>query len=490
MPLHVKILSGNAEPRTAVFQQDFTLGRHGSCDIRFQDNVVSRFHAEVSFDGQWWWLKDLHSRNGTFLNGQKISLEKLPDRSSVQLGQGGPVLEFLVQDERPARDENESGPEPDELESETQIIRHFFEGADGEQAGEKTLMFRRAFRKAHKKKSRKYLALIAVSVLLLSAAAGVIYYQKDRISRLRATAIDIFYSMKVLELQIAHLEDLLSREKAAGARVAALRVKKDKFHELEQTYERFVKDLGVYQGLPPQDRVILKVARIFGECDVNVPKGFSMEVKKYIDKWRRTGRLKRAMDRAIRKGYDRVVTEIFSEYGVTPYFLFLGLQESGFNEKAIGPKTRYGYAKGAWQFIPMTAKQYGLKLGPLYKKRKYDPLDQRFNFVLATRAAAKYIRDLYNTEAQASGLLVMAAYNWGHNRVRKIIRRMPEDPRKRNFWHLLQFTRIPKETYDYIFYIFSAAVVCEDPALFGFDMQCGSVPGMEGDGVNVQGRGI
>ena len=45
---------------------------------------------------------------------------------------------------------------------------------------------------------------------------------------------------------------------------------------------------------------------------------------------------------------------------------------------------------------------------------------------------------------------------------------MPENPRERNFWELLRHHRIPKETYDYVFYIFSAAVICENPGMFGF----------------------
>jgi len=460
-----------------VFDQNVTIGRHPSNDIHFDDPRVSRFHAEVIFDGQWWWIRDLNSKNGTYLNGKKIEFERLPLRGIIELGLGGPTFETTI----PKKINEEFEPDriEDGLQSETQIIRHFFEGSDGKDAGDKTLMFRRAFKRAQKKKTQKYLIASVVSIFLLLTATGVIYYQKTKINRLRSVAVDIFYSMKVLELEIAHLQDLIAKRPSNAPEVRVLKNKKTKLKDLKKAYDNFVKDLGIYQGLPPKERLILRVARIFGECEVNVPKGFSKEVKNYIEKWRNSGRLKRGLNRAIRKGYDRLVSQIFSQHGITPYFLFLGLQESGFNEKAVGPKTKYGYAKGPWQFIPITAKQYGLRLGPLYKKRVYDPLDERFNFRKATIAAAKYIKDLYNTEAQASGLLVMAAYNWGHNRVRKIIRKMPKDPQHRNFWNLLKIAKIPKETYDYIFYIFSAAVICENPKLFNFDLQCGALPPLE-----------
>ena len=83
----------------------------------------------------------------------------------------------------------------------------------------------------------------------------------------------------------------------------------------------------------------------------------------------------------------------------------------------------------------------------------------------------KYIRDLNNTQAQASGLLVMASYNWGENNIRQIISKMPENPRERNFWRLLAQKEIPRETYDYVS-IVSAAVICENPRLFGFNVEC------------------
>jgi len=85
--------------------------------------------------------------------------------------------------------------------------------------------------------------------------------------------------------------------------------------------------------------------------------------------------------------------------------------------------------------------------------------------------AARYIKDLYSTDAQASGLLVISCYNWGEGRVLPLVRSMPENPRERNFWQLLAKHRdqIPPETYDYVFYIVSAAVIGENPRLFGFD---------------------
>jgi hypothetical protein len=66
----------------------------------------------------------------------------------------------------------------------------------------------------------------------------------------------------------------------------------------------------------------------------------------------------------------------------------------------------------------------------------------------------------------------MASYNWGQTRVNRLLKSMPDNPEERNFWQLLKKHRdqIPRETYDYVLYIFSATVVGENPELFGFDI--------------------
>ena len=53
---------------------------------------------------------------------------------------------------------------------------------------------------------------------------------------------------------------------------------------------------------------------------------------------------------------------------------------------------------------------------------------------------------------------------------RNLLRSMPANPRERNFWKVLEKHReqVPKQTYDYVLYIVAAAVIGENPRLFGF----------------------
>ena len=66
---------------------------------------------------------------------------------------------------------------------------------------------------------------------------------------------------------------------------------------------------------------------------------------------------------------------------------------------------------------------------------------------------------------------------------------MPENPQERNFWRLLARKNVPKQTYDYVLSIFSAAVICENPRLFGFDVECPLAQALAASGVAAGASG-
>ncbi len=468
----VQVVRGQAGEREKRFTAGFVVGRSRECDLRIADSCVSRHHLRVDFKGGQCWIKDLESANGTFLNGERIQEAPLPDCADIELGKGGALLSLSVEREELPKAEEELPVQTPDLSTETQIIRHYFEKKPDEDMGDQTMMFQRAFHRVQKKKSRKYQAAIGAVLLLLIAAGSVIIYQTQKINRLRATAESIFYTTKSLELQIAKLEQIVLVN-ADPKQAAELQAKRLKLKDMGTEYDNFVKELGIYKKAPQDEQLILRVARTFGECDASAPKGFVDEVRRYIQMWKKTDRLKTALGRAKEKGYGWLIMRVMSDGNLPPEYFYLALQESNFDERAVGRETGYGFAKGMWQFISVTANQYGLKTGPLHNQGVYDPIDERFDFVKSTVAASRYIKDLSASDAQASGLLVMASYNWGEGNVRKIIQKMPENPRERNFWRLLAYKDIPRETYDYVFSIVSAAVICEDPKYFGFDgLEC------------------
>ncbi len=470
-----RVATRNGKENERRFAATFTVGRAADCGLQILDPAVDPHHAQVLFDGIVWWVRHIGKAGGTYVDGAPIQLVPLTGEVKVELGKGGPVISLTVTERgtseatEPEATRRGSGATP--LLSEAEIIERYIRPAGDGPAGKQTMMFRAAFERVQKKSSRRYHLVIGAILLVLVGAGGVIAYQRQKLHRLRATAERLFYTTKTFELRTARLEELVVMQ-ADPAQVAALGDSRARLKHMESEYDAFVQELGVYARVSERQRYILRVARRFGECEVNVPKEFIAEVERYIERWRENERLANALRRAKQNGYGSVITRAFTEGNLPPQYIYLALQESNFNDQAVGPPTRYGFAKGIWQFISPTAHKYGLQIGPLYDQNAYDPRDDRFDLPKATRAAVKYIRELTTTEAQASGLLAMASYNWGEGNVRSIIASMPENPQERNFWRLLAHHDVPAETYDYVLSIFSAAVICENPHFFGFDVEC------------------
>lgn len=470
-PLRLRVKQGAGWSQEMIFTHPLRVGRSPDCEVQISERAVSKFHVEFHPEGSNWFATDLQSANGTYINGKRIQRVLLPPSGRLELGQGGPVLWVATGDALPAS-AHEIPLKKDEPESVTEIIAKYDRSSkDGDEEGEHTQQMRRAFKRVKAQRSRRYKLLIAISIFLLVASGTIALLQYWKVQELKGTASDIFYAMKQLELQIARLEEMISTT-ANAKQMEEIIAKRQQVRNLELSYDRFIDQIGVYQaGMNEQDRAVFRIARLFGECEAAMPEEFLAEVKKYIQKWKMTDRLVTSLRRAEENGYTFTVANTLIGRNLPPQFFFLALKESGFDPRAVGPKTRLGYAKGIWQFMAPTAEEYGLKPGPLKLDGVYDPLDERYHFEKATEAAARYLKRLYTTDAQASGLLVMASYNWGEGNVIKLIRQMPQNPKDRNFWKLLKSYKIPQETYDYVFYIVSAAVIADNPKLFGFEFK-------------------
>jgi len=77
-----------------VFFEAFRVGRDESCEVRFDDPLVSRRHAEIRFEHGRWWVVDLASRNGTRLDGRLVERAPLPPTCSIQLYDAAPALDL------------------------------------------------------------------------------------------------------------------------------------------------------------------------------------------------------------------------------------------------------------------------------------------------------------------------------------------------------------------------------------------------------------
>lgn len=449
-------------------QRKITIGSSAKSDLSFPgEGVVAGKHAVLLFDHGTWqlipqdghriWLDDRPiTRPQTVQPGAMIFLGKL-------MGPG-----FRILQTGPA----EAPPLPSSL-REWRTHRTSLMASAARAASEKPYqrrVVRRWLSRMSRKHRRRLQLLGAVSGVLILGSAGILYHQERRLSRFRGLAEEIFYQMKSIELQISRAEQLVAvtGDSTVLEQNNALW---QEFDKLEEQYDAYLRELGYGpEQMPEDERIILRMARVFGECELNAPEDFVGRVRVYINKWKTTPRFRTAITHALESGYVHYISETLIKAHLPAHFFYLAMQESDFDRNRCGPRTKYGIAKGMWQFIPTTAVYFGLRLGPLVEVRRPDPEDERHNFKKSTEAAAKYLKFLYTTEAQASGLLVMASYNWGQTKVRRLINELPQNPRERNFWTLTQKYKLPRETRDYVFYIFAAAVIGENPRLFGFDL--------------------
>ena len=144
--------------------------------------------------------------------------------------------------------------------------------------------------------------------------------------------------------------------------------------------------------------------------------------------------------------YIPTIKKLISEAGIPQVFLFMAMAESNFSLHAKSSKK----AVGLWQFMPQTAKKFGLRIDEYVDERK-DPIK-------STKAAIKYLKYLHSRFGR--WYLAALAYNAGEGSVERAIKRAKTkklsiliDPKKRY---------LPKESRRYIRKIIALALIAND----------------------------
>jgi membrane-bound lytic murein transglycosylase D len=143
-----------------------------------------------------------------------------------------------------------------------------------------------------------------------------------------------------------------------------------------------------------------------------------------------------------------LIEPILRHYGIPEDFKYIPLIESGFDNRARSPRG----AAGIWQFMPGTAREYGLRVG--------HGKDDRLNARKSTIAACKYLKELY--AEFNSWTLVAAAFNAGSPRVAKAINRK----NKGNYF----FMHFNRETASYVYKLVAIKEVIDRPEPSGQSM--------------------
>jgi len=128
--------------------------------------------------------------------------------------------------------------------------------------------------------------------------------------------------------------------------------------------------------------------------------------------------------------YFQLIDNIFAQYGLPRELKYLAVIESNLNTAA----TSWVGAGGPWQFMPYTARDYGLVV-----TRDYD---ERRDYIKSTHAAARYLLTLY--KQMHDWLLVIAAYNGGPGRVYDAMKKSGS----KDFWTLQYY--LPLESRNHV----------------------------------------
>lgn len=208
--------------------------------------------------------------------------------------------------------------------------------------------------------------------------------------------------------------------------------------------------LHLADGAPPraghEGLTLLKDELIF-----DFPLVENEQVRAYIDHYTGEGRevFARLLQRAER--YIPFMRRIFQEEGLPQDLTYLALVESGFNPHAYS----HAHAAGPWQFIQSTAEIYGLN--------NDEWRDERRDFEKSTRAAARFLSELYD-RFDGDWYLAVAAYNAGGGR---ISRAMDENGAE-DFWELCDNSSLRDETRNYVPKLLAVLTIVRDPAAYGF----------------------
>ena len=159
------------------------------------------------------------------------------------------------------------------------------------------------------------------------------------------------------------------------------------------------------------------------------------------------GFMENALGRASQ--YLPMVRQVFAEEGVPSDLAYLAVIESGYRNEA---KSR-AKAVGMWQFIRSTGRIYGMKATAWVEERR-DP-------VKATRAAARYLKRLY--EITGDWYLAASSYNAGPLTLERAIQNVGT----RNFWDLARSRWLRTETKNYIPELCAAILVGRNPERYG-----------------------
>jgi soluble lytic murein transglycosylase-like protein len=261
-----------------------------------------------------------------------------------------------------------------------------------------------------------------------------------------------------VEQQIAQIEAGLS---TGGSKYEDLQRLIDDLGRYEMRVRELQRNLLYELGIRNQEydfieQEIKAVMAEFGAERYIVPPDFVEQVIRFTKQLQVRDRDITARALAAHKDLE-TVRRILEQENVPPDLVYMALVESDFLTNSVSVKG----AAGLWQFMGITAREYGMVVD--------EKVDDRFDLYKSSRAAGRYLRNLIlDFGSGSSVMLALAAYNAGPERVRRAILCVQDPIEQRNFWYLYKTKALPKETRLYVPKVIAAIIVGRNPQHFGF----------------------
>ena len=193
----------------------------------------------------------------------------------------------------------------------------------------------------------------------------------------------------------------------------------------------------------------------------DLPPWFRQRVRAHVDSLLADPRTKSVIYPRLKQHWPMLSSKL-GQHGLPEELAYVAWVESEYDPSA---HSNVG-AAGLWSFMPRTAREFGLRVGP--------DTDDRLDPALATDAAARYFANLMAEFGHDSFMLALAGYNMGETRLRKVLFDLAQQPgglrpEDRNFWHLYRLKVLKDETLEYVPRILAVAVICHDPGRYGLE---------------------
>ncbi len=460
------------------------IGTGHDCELRYDavaEPKVAPYHSAVVLKDGAYHLIDLDAPGGVRLNGKKVSKAELRSGDKIRFGStGGPEAEVEVVIDAsydPAQDAAEIA-KVLQAGSGASATGQIF-AATAQRIAEERLKaggvrsrktmnhiasavneVSEVVKRQTKKRWVKVVGVVAGVAAVVIAVMGIVIYAQHR------QIAQLLDAKGRFDAQIREIQQQMQAEQDS-TRLVLL---EQRYLDATSNAERTLADLAradrakateAANAGDEMDREIRTILRQFDAETYAVPPIFKERLQFHIDVLSKQYiAIKEVYQRKVK--YWPVIVREFRALELPEVMGYVAWTESRFDPQARNPSG----ARGMWQMMPVTARQYGLRVD--------GKVDERTDVNKQTRAAARHLANLLAEFGEDAFMLAMASYNRGENGVRRVLHKIAQTPggfkkHNRDFWHLYRMKLLPAETMEYVPKILAAAVVSRDPQRYGLE---------------------